>query len=129
MGPALKDILTKYGCDSACLDSVPLDVVTIAQATAYCSCPAVIDVQPVNFKSMDISKLLKYNKIPKTLKKRTTKAETINLVSTPEMVPQTNYYMTGVIFLAAMVAGGFVYNKNQKGANTKNIDTFSVLLW
>ena len=30
LGPSLKNILTNYGCDAACLDSVPLDVVTIA---------------------------------------------------------------------------------------------------
>jgi hypothetical protein len=42
LGPALKNILVNYGCDSDCLDSVPLDVITIAQATAYCSCPEVI---------------------------------------------------------------------------------------
>jgi hypothetical protein len=45
LGPSLKSILTNYGCDAACLDSVPLDVVNIAQATAYCACPAVIEIK------------------------------------------------------------------------------------
>ena len=71
---------------------------------------------------MDISKVLKLNKIPETLKKRPT---TLNLVSAPEMVPQTNYYG---LLLAAMVAGGLFYKKNQKVDTTKEVDSFTVLL-
>ena len=58
LGLALKDILVNYGCDSACLEGLPLDVITMAQATAYCSCPDIIVVDQVNFKSMDIGKVL-----------------------------------------------------------------------
>jgi hypothetical protein len=44
LGPALKNILINYGCDSECINSVPLDVVTIAQASTYCNCPAAITI-------------------------------------------------------------------------------------
>jgi len=74
---------------------------------------------------MNISKVLKANNIPEIIKKRETKAATMNLVSTPEVVPQTSYMTSGLI-LAAMVAGGFVYKKNQKGA--KEDDQFSALI-
>ena len=134
LGPALKNILTTYGCDSACLESVPLDVVSIAQATEYCSCPSVIEVQSYNMKSMDISKVLKANNVPEVFKKRMvpetatkTGGYTINLVSTPEVVPQQTSYVTSGLFFAAMFAAGFVYGKNQKTTKVQD-DSFSALI-
>ena len=92
LGPSLKNILTNYGCDAACLDSVPLDVVTIAQATTYCSCPAVVEVsQTMPGRSMDVTKVLVEMGIPETIQKKPETAN-MNLVSSPDVVvPQTNY--------------------------------------
>jgi hypothetical protein len=98
LGPALKNILTNYGCDAACLDSVPLDVVTIAQATTYCACPSPVEVtQTMPGRSMDVTKVLKDMSIPETFKRRVpetavattkkTEEPTMNLVSSPEVVP------------------------------------------
>jgi hypothetical protein len=118
LGPSLKNILTNYGCDSACLDSVPLDVVTIAQATAYCSCPSVIDVQPYNMKSMDISKVLKEMNVPEVIlkKRRGAAPQNLSLVSTtPGVVPQTSYMSNGLM-AAAVFAGGYLYGKNRNTA-------------
>ena len=101
------------------MDSVPLDVVTIAQATAYCSCPSVIEVDQVNFKSMDISKILT-KKMPQYAK------NTLSLVATPQVVPQTSYMSSGLV-LAAMIAGGFVYRKHTSAKQNED-DIFSALI-
>ena len=130
LGPSLKNILKNYGCDAACLDSVPLDVVTIAQASAYCACPQPIEVlQPYNMKSMDISKVLKEMNVPEvlSLKKRSgAPLPRLNLVSTtPEVVPQTSYMSNGLM-AAAVFAGGYLYGKNR---NTSAKDSnYSALL-
>ena len=123
MGPALKDILVNYGCDAACMDGMPLDVVTIAQATAYCACPTVIEVEPYNMKKMDISKILKASKIPEFVTKKSSKAA-LSLVATPEAAPQTSYMSSGLVF-AAILAGGFVYNKKR---SNKEDDKFASLI-
>jgi hypothetical protein len=102
------------------LDSVPLDVVTIAQATAYCSCPSVIEVDQVNFKSMDISKILT-KKMPQSAK------NTLSLVATPQVIPQTSYMSSGLV-LAAIIAGGFVYRKNTSEDKKSENDIFSALV-
>ena len=120
LGPSLKTILTNYGCDEACLEGVPLDVISIAQASAYCSCPDVIVVDKVNFKSMDVTKIL-MTMIPKSEAKAT-----MTLMSTPEVVPQTSYLSSG-LFLAAMIAGGLVY-RNKKNKDTEKDDIFTHLV-
>ena len=123
LGPSLKNILTNYGCDAACLDSVPLDVVTIAQATTYCACPAVVEVsQTMPGRNMDVTKILKDMGVPEVLKK---KAEpTMNLVSTPEVVPQTSYVSSGLM-AAAVFAGGYLMGQKR---TTKQDDTFQAIL-
>ena len=136
LGPSLKNILTNYGCDAACLDSVPLDVVTIAQATTYCACPAVVEVsQTMPGRSMDVTKVLMEMGIPETFKRKeiprtavptggNTQEPTMNLVSSPEVVPQTSYMSSGIM-AAAVFAGGYLFGKNK---STKGDDTFTALL-
>ena len=132
LGPSLKNILTNYGCDAACLDSVPLDVVTIAQATTYCACPAVVEVsQTMPGRNMDVTKVLTEMGIPETFKRKTavpvgakTQKPTLNLVSTPEVAPQTSYMSSGIM-AAAVFAGGYLFGKNK---STKGDDTFTALL-
>ena len=136
LGPSLKNILTNYGCDAACLDSVPLDVVTIAQATTYCACPAVVEVtQTMPGRSLDVTKVLNEMGVPETFKNRTipktavpvggnAQEPTMNLVSSPEVVPQTSYISSGIM-AAAVFAGGYLLGKNK---STKGDDTFTALL-
>ena len=47
-------------------------------------------------------------------------------MSTPEVVPQTSY-ISGGLFLAAMIAGGLVY-KNKKSSASEKDDIFTHLV-
>ena len=101
----------KYGCDFNCMDG-------------SCKvCPDPVEVVPYNLMSMDISKVLKASSIPETtnLKRRVPAA--MNLMSTAEVVPETNYMSSGII-LAAIIAGGLVYKNKTK----KDDDTYGYLL-
>jgi hypothetical protein len=101
----------QYGCDFGCMDG-------------SCQvCPDPIEVVPYNFKSKDISKILKSSKIPETINLKRRVPATMNLNSTTEVVPQTSYMSSGLI-LAAIFAGGLIYKKNAK----KEDDTYEPLL-
>ena len=74
-------------------------------------------------RSMDVTKVLIEMGIPETIQKRTETA-TINLVTSPEVLPQTNY-MTSGIMAAAVFAGGYLFGKNRAA---KGDDTFAAVL-
>jgi len=88
LGPALKNILTDYGCDASCLANVPLDVVSIAQASTYCWCPEVVEVrQTMPGINNDVTKILTEMGVPKTVPKKEA-SPTVNLAATtPEVAP------------------------------------------
>jgi hypothetical protein len=117
LSASIKDTLIGYGCDANCLNSISLDDVSPAMATSFCSCPSIIQVKRGNLKSMDITSVLKNVK----------KSNTLSMVATPEVVPQTSYTSAAAVALAAVVAGGFVYNK-KKNALIKEDDTFTSLI-
>lgn len=47
-GESAKSILINYGCDATCLDSVPMDIISVAQAATYCDCPASVTITSVD---------------------------------------------------------------------------------
>jgi len=96
----------KYGCDFNCMDG-------------SCKvCPDPVEVVPYNLMSMDISKVLKASGIPETTNLKRRAPAAMNLMSTAEVVPETNYMSSGII-LAAIIAGGLVYkNKTKKDDDT-----------
>ena len=117
LSASIKDSLVGYGCDGTCLDSISLEDVSPAMASSFCSCPSVIQVKKGNFKKIDISNILK------TMKK----TDTLNMVATPAVLPQTSYTSSAAFALAAVLAAGFVYNK-KKTMILKEDDTFTSLI-
>ena len=69
-GESAKSILINYGCDATCLDSVPMDIISVAQAATYCDCPAsvtITSVDPENLRKRQapVKNILKKLGVPK----------------------------------------------------------------
>lgn len=120
--------MESYGCDGVCLAQFPLDFSTIESAAMQCGCPEPIEIKfNVNsLKKIKVSSILKELNIPEVITK---KDETLSLMSTTAEVAPTNGYFSAsnAMIVAAMVAGGYIYNKKAK-QTMKEDDVFASLV-
>jgi len=126
-GKAAKDILINYGCEPSCLADIPLDIITVAQASQFCECPIPVEVKlNVNsLRRLDVSKVLKSMGVPYKIQNR---KKALNLVS-PEVIAPSYFSQGNLVVLAALAACGYVYtSKTKKASSKQGEEMFTVLV-
>ena len=124
-GESVKGILIDYGCDSECLGSVPMDVISVAQAATYFGCQL-----PANIKNVEAEDLRKRSA---PIKQILTKlgvpeygSDQLNLAST-EVIPASNFKTYAG--LAAIMTGAYLLKKSMDKKNLEaKDDIFSQLV-